>query len=139
MAYLKSKFYPVDTTHRLIYNDPQRRERDCSFGYNFGTRYSVRDTATIGVKGEHLAVGRYQQYRILPPIPFALGAKVKVQPLNPDRDELMDCIGAVGVIIAYIPSRHITNGGYVWKVALFGERELFFRAEELHRFYGHES
>lgn len=47
--FLKSRYYPVDITNKVIYNDPQKREMDCSF-----TSKKYKGLGTIGLKGERL-------------------------------------------------------------------------------------
>jgi hypothetical protein len=62
-TWFKTKYYPVDPTRKVIYNDPQPRERDCSFGekYNLGT---------VGIKGSRLNqyASKYAAYEVLPPV-----------------------------------------------------------------------
>lgn len=46
--FLKTKFYPVDIHHKIIYDDPANRERDCSIDRGY------RGKGTIGIKGDRL-------------------------------------------------------------------------------------
>ena len=64
MKWLKTKFYPVDFERRVIFNDPQPRERDCSYG-----KYDVMKDGTIGVKGVRLIeyAEKYSSFEIRPP------------------------------------------------------------------------
>lgn len=47
MKFLKTKYYPVSVSNRVVYDDPQRCERDCCGG-------KYRGRGTIGIKGERL-------------------------------------------------------------------------------------
>lgn len=131
VAWLKSKFYPVDISNSIVYNDPQPRERDCSYG----VRYSLENTRTIGlkiVKYPHITQENGSGFLVLPPLPHRVNRWVTVHPLNPDREELMDVIGMVGQITAYVPSLYRPNNGNVWRVTLYNGRTLTFQAQELH-------
>lgn len=57
LQFYKTRYYPVDVTNRIIYNDPQKREMDCSF--NSSKRY--KELGTIGIRGEYL--NRFPCYR----------------------------------------------------------------------------
>jgi hypothetical protein len=57
---LKTKWYPVDFDEKLIYDDPQPREVECSFGRYYHGR------GTIGVPGKRLIKfeQRYKTFQI---------------------------------------------------------------------------
>jgi hypothetical protein len=60
--FLKSRYYPVDVERRIIYDDPAKREMDCS------VRRGYRELGTIGIKGERINTRScYQSYTIKPP------------------------------------------------------------------------
>ena len=59
MNVLKSKFYPVDITRQVIFNDPQTREVDVARKY--------RGRPVTGIKGSRLLTFRcYQDYAVWP-------------------------------------------------------------------------
>ena len=47
MTFLKSRYYPVDLDRRVILNQPQKREVDCSFPKG-------SFSGCVGIKGERL-------------------------------------------------------------------------------------
>ena len=55
-TYLKSRYYPVNVDQKIIYNQPQKREMDCSWLDN--PQYPH---GTIGIKGERL--NRFKVYQ----------------------------------------------------------------------------
>lgn len=63
-SWLSSKFYPVDYGAKVIYNDPQPRECDCSFG-----KYDVMKDGTVGRLGSRLNKyqSNYSAFTIRPP------------------------------------------------------------------------
>lgn len=59
MIFQKTKYYPVDVQRRIIYNDPAKRERECSVERGY------REKGTIGIKGERLNMfDCYKQFEI---------------------------------------------------------------------------
>lgn len=54
--FLKSRYYPVDITNKIIYNDPKPREMDCSFSDK-----KYQGLGTIGIKGHRL--NKYDCYK----------------------------------------------------------------------------
>lgn len=54
--FLKSRYYPVNITNKIIYNDPQPREMDCS-----SSSRKYQNLGTIGLKGARL--NKYDCYK----------------------------------------------------------------------------
>lgn len=62
--FFKSKFYPVDVTQMLIYDDPKDREGDCSLPSRVYGK-----AGTLGIKGERLNhFACYKEFQIVPPL-----------------------------------------------------------------------
>ena len=99
MNWLKTKFYPVDFERRVIFNDPQPRERDCSYG-----KYDVMKDGTIGIKGTRLIQHgkRYEQFEVKPP--------KDAKPYQPDI-----YIGDDAGQVARTKSRYGHRSWIVWK------------------------
>jgi hypothetical protein len=61
--FLKSKYYPVDISNKIIYDHPANREMDCS------VRRGYRDVGTIGIKGDRInSRPRYNSFTVAPPV-----------------------------------------------------------------------